>query len=357
MSRNITEMGYSSLLLYYYHMKIVQFMKEAKFDTSINTLELYCKFNPGYNILSNSTNDEKTVLARLHTKQLNNFYKFTTINRVCEILQNYASKILKFPKDTFKYISEKNPMILKNINIDNATMKYLPLITKSNYEVVDSFVDFLERNEYQADNQMGELFDNRIFDMYSSFDIIVNSYSYFNHHKNEMIEIRESDYKFMLKWLIDHIDDSLSIFSRDTLRFFQVLKTFIFIHHIHELIGGNVFNDNQHYNKNQERTYDDFIKTRDPLIIFKHPKNIVDRDYNYLEDQYAFIRYDFKKIYQTMGYYGHLTKAECLCTKVNILPTRADERTNSTDIVDFLSMQEYIYKDNNRSNECSRNSR
>lgn len=350
--KNIKHIGIKNVLIYFYHSLLIKFLKQAKFDPSINILDIYCQLNPGYNILSGSTNEEKGVMTRLHSRQLNNFWRFTCINRVCEVLQFYVDNNFIFPKNDLKYLKEDNPFILKDIDINQAKVNYLPLITQENYKVIESFVDFLERNQFQSDNQMGELFDNRIFDMYSSFDIMVDSATY-SHYQNSLVEIRRSDYNYMLKWLIAHIDDVNTIHTRDSSRFFQVLKVFVFLHHIESLIGIDYKNDTK-YNQDERIKHEIHMLLRDPLYLLKSPKSVTSKKNFYSIDGFdAFNEYDMRKIYQEMSYYGHLTYAECLCSKINVYPSKDDHRTNTKEIVDFMSIQHYLYLEQPRYDTCT----
>lgn len=339
--RTIDELSESNLLIYYYHLLLYTLMKESDFTPNNETLEIFCQLNPGYNILTNTDADEKSVLTQLHTNHLEDFYKFSMINRTGEIIQNYTDKYFTLPEEVMKNIDQytSSLYLLKTIKPENVEIDELPRVTKEGYDVLTRWCNTLKKNIVIVDNQMGEIFDNLCYDMYSTFNLI--TVTQMNSHKEDtLIEIEKEQYFIMINWLLDHIEDSYSISGRDSGRFYQVLMVFIWMHHVSTLIGGKEPGANQVTWRAEK-----FIKDSDPLFYLKNPSAKADDDYHKWLSGYDFFQSPTgRKLYNRLAFYGHINQCNCICSKNKILPTKGEKRTYDNTIISFLVLQQYLYE-------------
>lgn len=337
-----------NILLYYYHKLLLSLMKESDFTPDNQTLEIYCQLNPGYNILSGVSKDDMSVLTQLHKKQLEDFYNFSMINRTGEIIQNYTDKLFVFPKNVLENLDQYTSTLylLKSLKPEDIEIPYLPRITTEGYDIVNRFTSALKKNIVIVDNQMGEIFDNLCFDMYSTFNIMTNT-QMSSHKEDSLIEIEKEHYLIIIGWLLDHIEDSYSISGRDSGRFYQILMSFIWIHHVSELIGGTEFNTNKvHYRTERHQ------RSIDPLFYLSNPDAKLDNDWKWVGN-YSFFQ-EHKRDYNRMTFYGNINQCNCICSKKGILPTKADKRTYDKTIVSFLTLQNYLYEKVKEDDECRR---
>lgn len=325
------------VLLYYYHTLLYTLMKESDFTPDKKTLELYCQLNPGYNILNGTNEDDKSVLTQLHKQHLEDFYNFSMINRTGEIIQNYTDKLFKFPEKVLSNLDQYTSTlyILKTLKPEDIEIPNLPKVTNEGYDIINRFVKTLKKNIVIVDNQIGEIFDNLCFDMYSTFNLITNT-QMSSHKQDSLIEIEKEHYLTIIGWLLDHIEDSYSISARDSGRFFQVLMVFIQLHHVSVLIGGREPSANTvHYRSER------YQREVDPLFYLKNPNAKLDDDYRWLPN-YAFFQHS-KREYNRMTFYGDINQCNCICSKRGILPTKSEKRTYDNTIVSFLTLQNYLY--------------
>lgn len=327
-----------NVMLYYYHSLLYSFMKESDFTPDNKTLELFCQVNPGYNILTDVDENEKSVLVRLHKDHLEDFYKFSMINRLGEIVQNYVEKVFILPKNV-NPINDYNSALykLKNLKYEDLEVRGLPLITSTNYNYIERFMDFAHKSFFMNDSQMGEIFDNFCFDIYSSFNIQLatrmNSYK-----SDTLLEIKKENYIALIKWLVEHCEDSYSDSQRSSGRFYQLLMVFIWIHHVEMLIGLKEPHGNKVTWRSENAIIDD-----DPLFFLKNPTAKIDDDCKWISYATWFQSREGRITYQRMLLHGNLNPCNCICSKCGIMPNKNDKRIYDNQIVSFLTLQNKLY--------------
>ncbi len=134
---------------------------------------------------------EQQYLLKYHTKYLEEFFKFSMLNRVCEIVQNYLSKTSAAPSNSFDKKIE-NPFLLKSKNIENYQLKDPIMVLREQEEIIGRFCNFFNKNLMMVEDQMGEQFDNLTGNMYFSFAVCVDSD--INTHKFDEMVVLPNDY-------------------------------------------------------------------------------------------------------------------------------------------------------------------
>lgn len=343
MSPHIEHYGVKSLAIFYYHDALIKMMKKVKFEPSVKLLQMYCQCNPGYNILNGSTELEQQYLLKQHEKYLEGFYKFSMLNRVCEIVQNYLNKTVSAQSNSFDKKIE-NPFLLKNLNVDSLQVNVPIMVLQEQEEIIGRFCSFFNKNMLMVEDQMGEQFDNLVGNMFLSFSVCIDSDM--NSHKfDNLVSLPPEYYHTMIKWLIEHVDDCTSNNLRDNNRFYHVLSTFVFMHHIQHLIGVPIEFSSSARKNSSLMLRENITSMLDPMIFFKDNKNRYEA-HGYFwgyEDQKEPISVNFTEWYNKMSYYGNLTECECICSKKGILPYRTSQKYDNKKIVSFLTMQEIFY--------------
>ena len=327
--------------VFWYHKNILSFLEKAVFSPDATTFEIYCQLNPGYQFKLKEKTDMSNIV-RLHKTKLDDFWQFNVTTRVMEIIQFYTDRLFMVPKNLLgtPYIQLQNMKLKKLILIPQELFgkihRFLGAVN-SGRDVIHELSGAQRGEAYHA-----ECFDNLIKDMYTFVNMVADT-NIASIRSSSFVPLQAPEYLGIVKWLSERIGDALSIYSRDTDLFFQMLRIFMYIHHMQSICGNPVQTEfDYHSTRTNVRVKRNNINM-DPTHYLKNPD--LTRE-SWVSDEHLFEERKFREIEEAMMYYGHLTIHQALCTRAGILPSKGSVRTPSMDIVRFLAMQEYFYGGN-----------
>lgn len=332
--------------VFWYHKNILAFLEKAVFSADATTFEIFCKLNPGYQFKFREKTDLSNIV-RLHKPKLEEFWKFNVTTRVMEVIQFYTDRLFMVPKNLLgtPYVQLPDMKLKKHILIPQELFgkiqRFLGAVNTGR-DIIHELSGAQKGEAYHA-----ECFDNLVKDMHT-FVNMVSETNIASIRSSSFVPLQPPEYLGIVKWLAERVDNATAIYSRDTDLFFQMLRVFMYMHHMVSICGSPVeteFSYNDLHTEFQVRRNN---VHKDPTYYLKNP----DQSRNaWGADEHLFEYQVFREIEEAMMYYGHLSIHQALCTRAGVYPTKGTQRTPSMDIVRFLAMQEYFYGLDNSSGE------